>query len=74
MDAYTFVRMDWLRPDTVSVVQPAGRPRVCRVHRNDATGAHTDCRSTHNGSRRPTRGEVHDYDAGMIDSKVACLR
>ncbi|KAG7197094.1 hypothetical protein KM043_012390 [Ampulex compressa] len=44
--------------------QPAGQPGVCRVRANDATGAPPGRRPTPNGSRRPTRGEVHDDDDG----------
>ena len=33
-----------------------------------------DRRPTHTGSSLPPMGEVHDYDAGMFDSKVACPR
>ena len=43
------------------------------MRRINATGANSDRRQTHNGSRCTTRGELHDYGAGMFDPKVACL-
>lgn len=45
-----------------------------RAPRRDATGAHSGRRPTHNGSRRSTRGEVHDYDAGTFEPRTACPR
>lgn len=71
-DAHTHIRENGLvaaRYRACTVVQSAGRPRVCRVRRSDATGAHSGRRPTHNGSRRSTRGEVHDYDTGAFDTE-----
>lgn len=70
-------KMDWLRPDTVRVPsrsRPGDRGSVACAQRRRATGNHSGRRPTRNGSRRSTKGEVHDYVAGTFRPKAVYPR
>lgn len=69
--------MDWLRPDTVRVPsrsRPGDRESTLRARKGDAAGNNPGRRPTRNGSRRSTKGEVHDYVAGTFRPKAVYPR